>query len=164
MAKQGTILVVDDNKGILTAVQMLLGTCFEKVITISTPNKIKTTLHNENVDVVLLDMNFSAGINTGNEGLFWLSEIKKEDPAVQVVLFTAYADIDLAVKGHQGRRHRLRCQTVEQCETAGNAENGFTISGWQTGKEFRTKAASRLSPRKAACSGAKATPCSNSAT
>lgn len=99
MAKQGTILVVDDNKGILTAVQMLLGTCFEKVITISTPNKIKTTLHNENVDVVLLDMNFSAGINTGNEGLFWLSEIKKEDPAVQVVLFTAYADIDLAVRG-----------------------------------------------------------------
>lgn len=99
MAKQGTILVVDDNKGILTAVQMLLGTCFEKVITISTPNKIKTTLHNENVDVVLLDMNFSAGINTGNEGLFWLSEIKKEDPSVQVVLFTAYADIDLAVRG-----------------------------------------------------------------
>ena len=59
MAKQGTILVVDDNKGILTAVQMLLGTCFEKVITISTPNKIKNTLHDENVDVVLLDMNFS---------------------------------------------------------------------------------------------------------
>ncbi len=65
MAKQGTILVVDDNKGILTAVQMLLGTCFEKVITISTPNKIKNTLHDENVDVVLLDMNFSAGINSG---------------------------------------------------------------------------------------------------
>lgn len=99
MAKQGTILVVDDNKGILTAVQMLLGTCFEKVITLSTPNKIKTTLHEENIDVVLLDMNFSAGINTGNEGLFWLSEIKKEDPSIRVVLFTAYADIDLAVKG-----------------------------------------------------------------
>ena len=99
MTKQGTILVVDDNKGILTAVQMLLGTCFEKVITISTPNKIKATLHDENIDVVLLDMNFSAGINTGNEGLFWLSEIKKEDASIQVVLFTAYADIDLAVRG-----------------------------------------------------------------
>ena len=99
MTKQGTILVVDDNKGILTAVQMLLGTCFEKVITISTPNKIKATLHDENIDVVLLDMNFSAGINTGNEGLFWLSEIKKEDASMQVVLFTAYADIDLAVRG-----------------------------------------------------------------
>ena len=99
MTKQGTILVVDDNKGILTAVQMLLGTCFEKVITISTPNKIKATLHDENIDVVLLDMNFSAGINTGNEGLFWLSEIKKEDASIQVVLFTAYANIDLAVRG-----------------------------------------------------------------
>lgn len=99
MTKQGTILVVDDNKGILTAVQMLLGTCFEKVITISTPNKIKATLHDENIDVVLLDMNFSAGINTGNEGLFWLSEIKKEDASIQVVLFTAYADIDLVVRG-----------------------------------------------------------------
>lgn len=84
MVKQGTILVVDDNKGILTAVQMLLGTCFEKVITISTPNKIKNTLHDENVDVVLLDMNFSAGINSGNEGLFWLSEIKKAYPSIQV--------------------------------------------------------------------------------
>ena len=99
MTKQGTILVVDDNKGILTAVQKLLGTYFEKVITISTPNKIKATLHDENIDVVLLDMNFSAGINTGNEGLFWLSEIKKEDASIQVVLFTAYADIDLAVRG-----------------------------------------------------------------
>ena len=99
MTKQGTILVVDDNKGILTAVQMLLGTYFEKVITISTPNKIKATLHDENIDVVLLDMNFSAGINTGHEGLFWLSEIKKEDASIQVVLFTAYADIDLAVRG-----------------------------------------------------------------
>ena len=99
MTKQGTILVVDDNTGILTAVLMLLGTCFEKVITISTPNKIKATLHDENIDVVLLDMNFSAGINTGNEGLFWLSEIKKEDASIQVVLFTAYADIDLAVRG-----------------------------------------------------------------
>ena len=99
MTKQGSILVVDDNKGILTAVQMLLGTYFEKVITISTPNKIKATLHDENIDVVLLDMNFSAGINTGNEGLFWLSEIKKEDASIQVVLFTAYADIDLAVRG-----------------------------------------------------------------
>lgn len=78
---------------------MLLGTCFEKVITISTPNKIKNTLHDENVDVVLLDMNFSAGINSGNEGLFWLSEIKKAYPSIQVVLFTAYADIDLAVRG-----------------------------------------------------------------
>jgi len=49
--------------------------------------------------IILLDINFSAGINSGNEGLFWLSEIKKAYPSIQVVLFTAYADIDLAVRG-----------------------------------------------------------------
>lgn len=99
MAKQGTIVVVDDNKGILTAVKMLLETHFEKVITLSSPNLLINTLREEKVDVVLLDMNFSAGINTGNEGLFWLTEIKKEDASLQVVLFTAYADINLAVRG-----------------------------------------------------------------
>ncbi len=99
MAKQGTILVVDDNKAILTAVQMLLGNCFEKVVAIATPNQIKTTMRDEKIDVVLLDMNFSAGINNGNEGLFWLSEIRKDHPTLPVVLFTAYADIDLAVRG-----------------------------------------------------------------
>ncbi|MDH6306492.1 two-component system response regulator HydG [Parabacteroides sp. PF5-5] len=99
MAKKGTILVVDDNKAILAAVRMLLEAYFQKVITLTSPNQIKTTLHEETVDVVLLDMNFSAGINTGNEGLFWLAEIKKTDPSMQVVLFTAYADIDLAVRG-----------------------------------------------------------------
>jgi DNA-binding NtrC family response regulator len=78
---------------------MLLETCFKKVITLSSPNLIMNTLREEAVDVVLLDMNFSAGINTGNEGLFWLAEIKKQYPPLPVVLFTAYADIGLAVRG-----------------------------------------------------------------
>ena len=157
MAKQGTILVVDDNKGILTAVQMLLGTCFKKVITISTPNKIKNTLHDENVDVVLLDMNFSAGINSGNEGLFWLSEIKKAYPSIQVVLFTAYADIDLAVRG------------IKEGATD-FVVNGTTLNYWKPCKPLTKsarpiiKAVSATSswyPRKAVCSGETATPCSN---
>lgn len=114
MAKQGTILVVDDNKGILTAVQMLLGTCFEKVITISTPNKIKNTLHDENVDVVLLDMNFSAGINSGNEGLFWLSEIKKAYPSIQVVLFTCLRRHRSGGTRNQGRGYRFRGKALGQ--------------------------------------------------
>jgi DNA-binding NtrC family response regulator len=99
MTKKGTLLVVDDNKAILTAVRMLSETCFRKVITIASPNQIVATLHNEDIDAVLLDMNFSAGTNTGNEGLFWLSEIKKAAPLAQVILFTAYADIGLAVRG-----------------------------------------------------------------
>ena len=98
MAKQGTILVVDDNKGVLTAIEMLLAGVFRKVIPIGNPNRIPSILESENVDVVLLDMNFAAGINSGNEGLYWLTEIKKRLPDLPVVLFTAYADIELAVK------------------------------------------------------------------
>lgn len=99
MNKQGTVLVVDDSQAILVAAQMLLKTCFNNVIVLESPNTLLTTINEENVDVVLMDMNFSAGINNGNEGLFWLREIKREVPGVEVVLFTAYADIDLAVKG-----------------------------------------------------------------
>lgn len=99
MAKQGKIIVVDDNKGVLTALQLLLKNYFSEVITLSSPNNLLPTLRNENAEVVLLDMNFTAGINSGNEGLFWLHEIKKANPHIPVVLFTAYADIDLAVKG-----------------------------------------------------------------
>ena len=98
MAKQGTILIVDDNKSVLTALEMLLLSVFKKVITTSNPNRIPSLLESENIDVVLLDMNFSSGINTGNEGIYWLSEIKKLAKELPVVLFTAYADIDLAVK------------------------------------------------------------------
>lgn len=98
MAKKGVILVVDDNKSVLTAVELLLGTYFEKVITLTLPDRIPTVLSAERVDVVLLDMNFSAAINTGNEGIYWLSQIKELAPEIPVVLFTAYADIELAVK------------------------------------------------------------------
>lgn len=98
MKKQGSILVVDDNKAILTALEMLLGQYFERTTLVSSPASIHASLSESQPDVVLLDMNFSAGVNNGNEGLFWLSEIKKHRPDVQVVLFTAYADIDLAVR------------------------------------------------------------------
>lgn len=98
MAKQGTILVVDDNKAVLNALEMLLAGVFREVITLRTPNQIEAILESGRVDVVLLDMNFSAGINTGNEGLYWLSRIKEYAAEIPVVLFTAYADIDLAVR------------------------------------------------------------------
>ncbi|MBM6712688.1 sigma-54-dependent transcriptional regulator [Phocaeicola coprocola] len=99
MAKQGILLVVDDNRNILTSLQYLLGEYFERVITIDSPVTIPTLLNREAVDIVLLDMNFSSGINSGNEGLYWLREIKRLRPQIEVVLFTAYADINLAVTG-----------------------------------------------------------------
>lgn len=95
--KKGTILVVDDNKNVLSALNILLKNYFEEVITLPSPNTLISTIRNNKPDVILLDMNYSAGINTGNEGLFWLSEIKKIDEEIPVVLFTAYADIELAV-------------------------------------------------------------------
>lgn len=97
--KQGTILIVDDNRNILTTVRMLLDPIFHNIITIANPNSIPAKLREEHPDVVLLDMNFSSGINSVNEGLFWLREIKSISPKTEVVLFTAYADIQLAVTG-----------------------------------------------------------------
>lgn len=94
----GTIIIVDDNKGVLTAVQLLLKNHFSKAITLSSPVSLSSVLREENPEVVLLDMNFTSGINNGNEGLFWLHEIKRQYPNLPVVLFTAYADIDLAVR------------------------------------------------------------------
>ena len=94
----GSLLIVDDNKGILSALELLLRSDFEVVTAISSPNQIPSILENGNYDLVLLDMNFSAGVNTGNEGLYWLSRIKETYPEVEVVMFTAYGDVELAVK------------------------------------------------------------------
>ena len=99
MTRQGTLLIVDDNRNILTTVRMLLEPLFAQIITIANPNSIPAKLREEKPDVVLLDMNFSSGINSGNEGLYWLREIKSQRPQTEVVLFTAYADIQLAVTG-----------------------------------------------------------------
>ncbi|MCI6618604.1 MAG: sigma-54 dependent transcriptional regulator [Prevotella sp.] len=99
MTKQGTLLVVDDNRNILTTVKMLMEPHFAKIVTIANPNNIPARLREDKPDVVLLDMNFQSGTNNGNEGLYWLREIRQQQPQTQVVLFTAYADIELAVTG-----------------------------------------------------------------
>ena len=97
--KKGKILVVDDNQGIRSALKILLPMHFAEVELIPSPTTLVSTLDSFKPDVVLLDMNFYTDINTGNEGLFWTGEIRKMHPEVQEVLFTAYADIALAVEG-----------------------------------------------------------------
>ena len=97
MAK-GNILVVDDNKSILSTLEILLSPEFQIVTSLSNPNHIFTELEKKNYNVVLLDMNFNTGINTGNEGLYLLGRIKEIYPEMSVVMMTAYGDIELAVK------------------------------------------------------------------
>lgn len=99
MAKQKTIIIVDDNKGVLSALKLLLKNHFENIIALPSPVTLLSAIRQENPDVVLLDMNFTDALNSGNEGLYWLHEIKRTNPSLPVVLFTAYADIDLAVRG-----------------------------------------------------------------
>ena len=98
-SRKGKILIVDDNAGIRQALKILLPLQFEEVEAIPSPSTLISTLERFRPDVVLLDMNFHTDINTGNEGLYWAGEIKKMVPEVEVVLFTAYADIALAVEG-----------------------------------------------------------------
>ena len=95
---KGTLLIVDDNKSVNSALEMMLQYEVKKIITITSPKRIHEILDQTEIDIVLLDMNFQAGINSGNEGLFWMKEILKHDNNISVVMITAYGDVELAVK------------------------------------------------------------------
>jgi two-component system, NtrC family, response regulator HydG len=92
------ILVIDDDADVLTAVNLLLKTEAQKVVTERNPEKLPSLITSGLFDLVLLDMNFNASINTGNEGLYWLKRIKEMKPDASVIMITAYGDIDLAVR------------------------------------------------------------------
>ncbi len=94
---KGKILIVDDNEELLIAFKFFLTKHFDKIDTIKNPNLIHEHIRKENYDIVLLDMNFSAGVNTGNEGIYWMKQILEKDPSISVVLITAYGDVELAV-------------------------------------------------------------------
>jgi DNA-binding NtrC family response regulator len=96
--QKGNILIVDDNRSILSTLEILLTPEFQTLTTIANPNQIPTELKKKDYNLVILDMNFSAGINTGNEGIYWLGRIKETNPEISVVMITAYGDIELAIK------------------------------------------------------------------
>lgn len=91
-------MVVDDNPAILTALRICLDSTFERVITLASPDSLPATLQQEKASIVLMDMNFTLGMNTGQEGLTWLRTLRHLHPQLPVVLITAYADVQLAVK------------------------------------------------------------------
>src|SRR5215510_5692857 len=98
LLKNASILVVDDDPDVLTAVRLLLKTEVKEVITEKNPENLRWHLNKDHFDLILLDMNFTSSIHTGNEGLFWLNEIKKLKTDSAVIMITAYGDIDLAVR------------------------------------------------------------------
>jgi DNA-binding NtrC family response regulator len=95
---KGRLLIVDDHNQVLKALIQLLEPEFDRITGIANPNQIISYINKEEFDVILLDMNFSAGVNTGNEGIYWLNRILKSDPLAAVVMITAYSDVDLAVR------------------------------------------------------------------
>ena len=92
------ILIVDDNEEVLVALELYLSSFFSSIRTEKNPNTLHSLLSKESFDVILLDMNFSAGISSGNEGIYWMQEILKIDPLAVIIFITAYGDIQLAVK------------------------------------------------------------------
>src|SRR5579872_4198052 len=96
--KNASILAIDDDPDVLTAVRLLLKTEAAEVVTEKNPENMRSLLSKRAFDVILLDMNFNSSINTGNEGIFWLNKIRELRSDASVIMITAYGDIDLAIR------------------------------------------------------------------
>src|SRR5688500_7279364 len=96
--KTSSILVIDDDVDVLTAVRLLLKPEVKETVTEKNPENIRSILAKQDFDVILLDMNFNSSINTGNEGIYWLKKIKEYRSTASVIMITAYGDIDLAIR------------------------------------------------------------------
>jgi len=96
--KDAKILVIDDDIDVLTALRLLLKPFVAEITVEKNPGNLSSQLSGNKFDVVILDMNFNGLVNTGNEGIFWLNKIKETAPETDVILITAYGDIDLAIR------------------------------------------------------------------
>lgn len=92
------ILIVDDDRDVLLTAELVLKDGQKKIRCLSNPSELPSLLEQEQFDVVLLDMNFTRGLTTGEEGLYWLRKIKQLSEDTQVIMATAYGEIDLAVE------------------------------------------------------------------
>ena len=98
LLKDAHILIIDDDEDVLIALRLLLKSIVKTVTVNKNPNTINDLLERQNFDIVILDMNFNGLVNTGNEGIFWLNKIKETNSKIDVILITAYGDIDLAIR------------------------------------------------------------------
>ncbi|MFT4850411.1 MAG: two-component system response regulator HydG, partial [Sediminicola sp.] len=98
LLKNTSILVIDDDTDVLIAMKMLLKSKVKDVVVEKNPNNLISVLKKNKFDVVILDMNYDSVVNTGNEGIYWLTKIKEIDDDIAVILITAYGDLDVAVR------------------------------------------------------------------
>jgi two-component system response regulator HydG len=98
LLRNASILIVDDDPDVLTAVRLLLKTEAKAVLTEKNPENLRSLLAKQPFDLIMLDMNFTSSINTGNEGLYWLKRVKEFKSDAAIIMITAYGDIDLAIR------------------------------------------------------------------
>lgn len=118
--KQGRVLVVDDDGDVLQAARLFLKQHVARVETEKDPKSIPTLLKNNSYDMILLDMNFTDDVSSGEEGFFWLNKILEIDPSIAVILITAYGDVDKAVRAVK------------------NGATDFVLKPWQNEKLLAT--------------------------
>ncbi len=95
---KANILIVDDDLDVLQTAQIILKQEFSRIETLDDPRGIPGKITRNTYDAILLDMNFRKGLNDGREGMYWLDRILEVDKEAVVILITAYAEVDLAVK------------------------------------------------------------------
>jgi two-component system, NtrC family, response regulator HydG len=118
--KNASILIVDDDADVLTAFRLLLKSKVKEVVAEKNPENILNHIKKNNFDLILLDMNFNAHVHTGNEGIYWLNKIKASGCTAKIIMITAYAEIEVAVR------------------TLKEGANDFVIKPWQNDKLLET--------------------------
>jgi two-component system, NtrC family, response regulator HydG len=116
LIKNASILIVDDDADVLTAFRLLLKSKVKEVVAEKNPENILNHIKKNNFDLILLDMNFNAHVHTGNEGIYWLNKIKASGCTAKIIMITAYAEIEVAVR------------------TLKEGANDFVIKPWQNDK------------------------------
>jgi len=132
--KKGTVLIVDDDEDVLFTAKVILRSEYE-VIKEKSPKRLEKSIIDQSPDVVILDMNFKAGATTGNEGLFWLRKVKEIAPDTEVIMNTAYGDIQLAVTCMKEGATDFLVKPWEQEKLLSTVNNVFQMA--QSKKEIK---------------------------
>lgn len=122
-----TVLVIDDDDDILLSARLFLKQQVKQVITCKSPKEINVLISKNEIDIILLDMNYQKGASDGREGLYWLEHILSIDRDYVIILMTAFGNVELAVKAIK------------------NGATDFILKPWENEKLFATiSAASKL--------------------